>query len=186
MKTTWIASKKRSLFPVIMAAVFGLASHSCSEDPISHHQNKDTGNDLVAMKSEQFWVDLEGISVNAFEGQVSFEFPEEAVSEPTLFTVTLSQLSRIVEEETNMMNCGVTLSSSNRGQDFFNELVQLKLHYCLSDFNVPAMVDEEDITIYRVDIDGYAYSIGDCTVDSKCKMVNGNIDECGTYVVGEY
>ena len=185
MKTTWIASKKRSLFTVSMAAVFGLVSHSCSEDPISHYQNKDTGNDLVTITSEQFWVDQEGKSVNALEGRVTLEFPEEAVTDPTLFTVALSQLSPMEKGEANMMTCGITLSSLTQGQ-VFQESVLLKLHYCLSDFNAPAMVDEGDITIYRIDNDGYAYSIGDCTVDTKCEMVNGNIDECGTYVVGEY
>ena len=186
MKTKWIASKTRSLVLVIMAAVIVLASHGCEKD----HDPREIGklpvivDDSPSIESEYFWVDQGGSSVNALKGSVTLEFPKGAVTEPTQFTLKKSKLN-CMDRETNLMNCSITLSSNSR-DEFFNEPVLLKLHYCLSDFSNPNAVNEEDITIYRIETNGYAYSIGDCTADAGGKMISGYIDECGTFVLGEY
>ncbi|MCK5693486.1 MAG: hypothetical protein KAI08_11565 [Bacteroidales bacterium] len=184
MKTKWIAPKKSSLVPVIMAAVLGLASFSCSESPLPALQPEDPESVLSGIITEDFWVDQEGKTVYALEGSVILEFPEETVTEPTLFTVALFPLDHVEMDGYNMMNCGISLKSADRWLRF-GKSVQLKLRYCTSDFKTSTKVNEENITIYKIIPNVYAYSIGECTVDITWKMINVCINECGFYVVGE-
>jgi hypothetical protein len=176
MNSKWIASKKSSLIQVIMAAALGMAGFSCTEpmlgDPqIEHPTNGD------------FWVGQEGKVVYALEGRVILEFPEEAVSEPTLFTIASFPLDNLEMDGYNMMNCGVSLTCDVPGLKF-GKSVHLKLTYCSSDFKAGSPVIEEDITIYGIIPDVHAFSIGDCCVDCIWDIISGCIDECGIYVVG--
>ncbi len=177
MNTHWIAPKKSSLVQVIMAAMLSMVGFSCSEpmfgdDPVDH------------MNAGDFWVGQEGKVVYALEGRVILEFPEDAVSEPTLFTIETLPLDNLEMEGYIMMNCGISLTSDIPGLRF-REPVHLKLPYCKSDFKGGTPVIEEDLTIYGIIPDVYACSIGDCCVDCTWDIVSGCISECGFYVVGE-
>jgi len=180
MKTKWIAPKKNSLVPFIMAAVFGLASFSCTES----WDFDDTGDFRSGINTEEFWVDREGKVVYALEGAIILEFPEEAVIEPTLFTLEMFPLNPLEMSGCNMMNCGISLESAAHELKFAKSVL-IKLNYCLSDFKAGNPVDEENLTLYRIVPEVFAYSIGECTVDCTWKLVSGCINECGFYVVGE-
>jgi hypothetical protein len=184
MKTKWIVPRKSSLVSVIMAAVLGLASFSCSESPLPSLQVEDPETDLSGILTQDFWVDREGKTVYALEENVILEFPEEAVKGPTLFTISLFPLDPLEMCGSNMMNCGISLKCADRWLRF-EKSVQLKLRYCTSDFKASTPVNEKNITIYRIVPNVYAYSIGECSVDSTCEMISGCINECGFYVVGE-
>ena len=184
MKTKRIAPKKNSLFLIIMATVLGLTGFSCSEPRLGEPQIGDLEADLSGIISEEFWVDRDGKVVYALEGRVILEFPEEAVIEPTLFTVALFPLNPTEMCGSNLMNCGISLKSADSFQSL-EKSVQLKLLYCSSDFKSGVPVNEENLTMYRIVPSVYAYSIGECTVDCTWKMVSGCIDQCGFYVVGE-
>ena len=180
MKTKWIVPKANCLVTVIMAAVLGLASFGCEKEQIL------TGNtltDLSGIIKEDFWVDREGKIVYALEGSVTLEFPAEAVTEPTLFSVSLFPLSDLEMSGYNMMNCGVYLESADHELKF-EKSVLLKLNYCISDFKAIPL-NEENITIYSIIPNVLAYSVGECSVDCTWEMIKGCINECGLYVVGE-
>ena len=114
MKTKWIVPRRSSLVPVIMAAVLGLASFSCSETRLGDPQIEEPETLLSGIIAEEFWVDQEGLTVYALEGIVTLEFPEEAVTEPTLFTITLLPLDDLEMCGSNMMNCGISLECTDR------------------------------------------------------------------------
>ena len=177
MKTTRIALKNTRLLPLILAAVLGLASFSCSEarlgdDPIEYANDGD------------FWVDREGKVVYALEGSVILEFPEGAVTEPTLFTVESFPQDQLEMDGFNMANCGISLKSAFPGQKFAKS-VHIKLLYCTTDFKAATPVNEENLTIFRILPNVFASSIGQCTVDCTWDMIYGCINECGIYSVGE-
>jgi hypothetical protein len=175
MKTKRIVPKTNSLIPVIMAAVLGLASFSCSEPWL--------GDDPIEYAIDgEFWVDREGKVVYALEGIAILEFPEGTVTEPTLFTVSSFPLDQLEMSGFNMANCGIYLKSDFPGQKFAKSVL-IKLPYCTSDFCAP--LNEENITIYRIIPNVQAYSVGECSVDCTWKMVKGCINECGFYVLGE-
>ena len=176
METKRIAPKKNNLVPVIMAAVLGLASFSCSEPLLGDNEN--------VISSEHFWVDQEGKTVYALEGIVTLEFLEGTVTEPTQFTVELFPVNHLEMSGYNMMNCGIRLESAARELKF-EKSVQLKLNYCISDFKSANPHIEENLTIYNIIPNVFANSIGECSVDCTWEMICGCIDECGFYVVGE-
>jgi len=141
MKTTRIALECSSLLPVILAGVLGLASFSCSEVRL--------GDDPIEYANDgEFWIDREGKVVYALEGKVILEFPEGAVSEPTLFTVATFPLDQLDLSGYNLANCGIYLKSAFPGQRFARA-VHVKLPYCTSDFKTTTPVDEENLTIFR-------------------------------------
>ena len=177
MYTKWIASNKSSLIPFIMAAILGIAGSGCSEPMLGDSQ-------IDYITTVDFWVDQAGAVVYALEGKVILEFPENAVSERTLFTVKTIPLDYLEMDGFNMMNCGISLESDEPGLRF-RKPVHLKLPYCLSNFKAATPVIEEDITIYGIIPDVYASSIGECCVDCTWDIVSGCIEECGFYVVGE-
>jgi hypothetical protein len=167
-----------------MAAVLGFASFSCSESPLPALQAEDHKSVLSGIITEDFWVGPEGKIVYALEGIVTLEFPEETVTEPTLFTVSLFPLNQVEMSGYNMMNCGIHLESAARELKF-EKSVQLELNYCITDFITGVPVNEENITIYNLIPNVDAFSIGECSVDCTWKMICGCIDKCGFYVVGE-
>jgi len=177
MNTKWIASKKSSLVPFIMAAIMGIAGSGCSE-PMLGDPNIDH------LTTDDFWVDQGGKIVYALDGKVILEFPENSVSKRTLFTIASIPLDYLEMDDFNMMNCGISLESNVPGLRFSTP-VHLKLSYCISNFKSASTVNEEDITIYGIIPDVYASSIGECCVDCIWDMVSGCINECGFYVVGE-
>ena len=170
--------------PVIMAAVLGLASFSCSESPLPALQPEDPESVFSGIITEDFWVGPEGKIVYALEGIVTLEFPEETLTEQTLFTVSLFPLNQVYMSEYNMMNCGIHLEAAARELKF-KKSVQLELNYCTSDFKSGTPVNEENITIYNLIPNVDAFSIGECSVDCTWKMICGCIDKCGFYVIGE-
>lgn len=165
------------MVPLIMAAILGIAGFSCSEPMLGDSQ-------IVHLTTGDFRVDQAGAVVYALEGKVILEFPENAVSEPTLFTITTIPLDYLEMDGYNMMNCGFFLESDVPGLRF-RQPVHLKLPYCLTNFKSSTTVIEEDITIFGIIPDVYASSIGECCVDCTWDMVSGCINECGIYVVGE-
>lgn len=184
MKTKRIVAKKSSPVPLIMAAVLGLTSFSCSESWIPCDPCEEPKNNFSGILSEDFRVDREGRIVYALEGAVVLEFPEDAVTEPTLFTLELVPLNHLEMSGYNMMNCGISLESASRKHKF-EKSVLIKLNYCITDFKAGNPVDEENITIYSIIPNVSAHSIGECSVDETWDVINGCITECGFYVVGE-
>jgi hypothetical protein len=177
MNAHWIAPKKSSLVQVIMAAMLSIAVFSCSEPMLG-----DAPIEQIAMGD--FWVSPEGKVVYALEGKVILDFPEEAVSEPTLFTIETMPLDNLEMKGYTMMNCGISLKSDIQGLRF-REPVHLKLPYCNSDFKGSTPIIEENLAIFEIIPNVYAGSIGDCCVDCTWDIVSGFISECGFYVVGE-
>jgi hypothetical protein len=177
MKRARIALKITGLLAVILAAVLGLASFSCSEARL--------GDDPLEVANDgEFWVDQEGKIVYALEGSVILEFPEGAVTEPTLFTVASFPEDQLEMGGFNMAKCGIILKSDFPGQKFAQS-VHITLPYCTSDFKSATPVNEEDLTIFRIIPNVFASSISQCTVDCTWDMIHGCIDECGIYTVGQ-
>lgn len=177
MNRHWFAPKKSSLVQMIMAAMLGIVGAGCSEPMLG-----DAPIEHVAMGD--FRVSPEGKVVYALEGRVILDFPEEAVSEPTLFTIESMPLDNVEMDGYTMMNCGISLKSDIQGLRF-REPVHLKLPYCNSDFKGGTPVVEENLAIYKIIPNVYAASIEDCCVDCTWDIVSGCISECGLYVVGE-
>jgi len=184
MKMKWIAPKKDSLFLIIIATVLGLTGFSCSEPRLGDPLNEGLEADISGIISEDFRVNREAKTVYALDGRVILEFPEDAVTEPTQFSVSLFPLDPTEMCGSNLMKCGISIESPDRFQGF-EKSVQLKMLYCSSDFKTGVPVNEENLTLYRIVPEVFAHAIGECTVDCTWKMISGCIDQCGFYVVGE-
>lgn len=191
MKTKQIASMTGSMVPLILAAVMLLATTGCEEDPYINGDSIEPETEYSGnVMYETFWVDPEGSSVNLFNGAVSMNFPEGAVSNRTDFTLYSFPVHHLDFEGKNIYNRGYSLIGE-MDNEFFLQSVTLQLKYGMAESywkkSVPA--NQENLTIYFVSPCLYSYerivSIGDCCVDVDCKIVKGCISHCGFYVVGE-
>lgn len=192
MKTNWIALKKGSLLPVIVAAVTTLTIISCEEDPLLINEENTvpeaqySGNILDAT----FSVNPEGNVVELFNGLISLEFPEGAVTEPTEFTMVSFPLHHLDLDGHNLYNRGFSLTGDLMDSRFISS-IRIRVRFDLAEKNwlksVP--VNPEELNIYNISPFGCAIkrvtSIGDCCTDLSCNMVSGCISQCGSYVVGE-
>lgn len=185
MKTHWISIRFGSLTYVIMAAVLVLACIGCEKDPINSDRDDDE-NKILA--SEDHWVQPEGTSLIVLDGSVFLDFAPGAVTSPTLITIAAVAVDDDPMEEYNSMDQGILLKSSSQDLVFENS-VNVRMNYALESFQGSARIDEEQLTIYKVESVGSLLenmvSIGQCCVDCSCKTVSGCISECGLYVVGE-
>jgi hypothetical protein len=193
MKTKWNALRRSSLLPMIMAAVMTLTTMSCEvEPPILSGESLApevvySGN----IMNETFWVNPEGSNLVLFNGDISLEFPEGAVSVPTQFVLVSFPLHHLDLDCHNYYNRGYSLSGITPYQKFDTSSIKIRIRYDLSEENwlktVP--VDPSNLTILNVSPNVYAYdrvvSIGDCYTDISCKIIKGCICQCGFYVVGE-
>jgi hypothetical protein len=191
MKTKWIALRMPNLVPLIIASVMGLTNYGCEEgywDDFPNEPEENFSDEFLFGHdaSESFTVFPGGSVVQILDGVVTLEFPEGAVAEPTKFTLSTSALDPDGMYEYNLMNRAISLKpelASKSGE--FEVPVKIKMNYDESRFIRTLKSPEDNLTIYNLNDIYYAYSIGDCCVDCECKTVDGCINQCGIFVVGE-
>jgi hypothetical protein len=194
MKTKWNALRRSSLLPMIMAVVLAITIMGCEKE-VPKAPGESLAPEAVYsgnIMDETFWVNPEGSSLVLFNGDISLEFPEGAVSVPTQFTLASFPLHQIDLDGHNYYNRGYSLSGTTTSdQQFMTNDIEIQIKYDLSEENwlktVP--VDPSTLTILNVSPTVYAYdkvvSIGDCYTDFSSKIIKGCICQCGFYVVGE-
>jgi len=193
MKTNWIAQKKSSLFPLVMAAIFTLTTIGCEEiSPLSTEDRPEIENNYSGdIMSHSFMVYPEGTEVNLLDGAAKLVFPEGSVMVATEFTLTCFPIHHLDLDGINTYNRGISLQSGTLNHKLVNVLIQLNYDLVPDNWlkSIPVVDAEKSLTIYHVSPVLYAYeriySIGDCCVDISCKMIKGCISCCGFYVVGE-
>jgi len=193
MKTNQIGLKSSGLLQLIMAAIMTLTFLGCEEDISSSTERfpylEREYNENV--KIQTFKVQPEGTEVSVFGGSVLLNFPEGSVSAPTLFIITLFPIDPFDLDGINMYNKGLYLEGDTPNQKLINVTIQVNYDLDPESWkeNVPDENAEQNLTIFHVSPDIYAYqrinSVGNCCIDSECKMIKGCIKNCGYYVVGE-
>lgn len=187
MKPKWLALKKCS--PVLIASALVMFTVGCSEtlnvDPIP--QPEDTQLFSGNIITEQFTVGPEGGHFTALGETVCLDFPENAVSQSTLFNISTFPLHHLDHYDLTLMDRGISIESTGPDRKFA-QMVKIRMKYDFSS-QKGAPVDEQNLTIYTVYGNFYRhpniYPIGACCVDCDCQVVIGCICESGTYVVGE-
>lgn len=175
--------------PFILASALVVLTFGCSEtmtvdDPIPQPFNTQslTGN----IVTEQFTIGPEGGHVTALGETVCLDFPEDAVTKPTLFTITSHPLHQLDHYDLTLMDRGVSLEMAGIDKGFA-QMVKIRMKYDFSS-QKGAQVEEENLTIFTVYGNYFRfpniYPIGECCVDCECQTVIGCICETGTYVVG--
>ena len=193
MKTKWIVSKTSSLYPLIMAAVMGLATMGCEESPPIYPERPQasgaeySGNIL----SQTFTVYPEGTEVTVLGGTAWLKFPVGSVLVPTEFNIASFSIHHLDLDGINMFKRGIYLEGDTPYRNLTNVMIRLNYDLAPENWkkNTPAPDAEKNLTIYHVSPTIYAYqrinSIGDCCVDCSGKMIKGCISSCGFYVLGE-
>jgi len=141
--------------------------------------------------NETFWVNPEGSSIVLFDGDVSLEFPEGAVSASTQFTLASFPLHHLDLDAHKYYNRGYSLSGITPYQKLNSGNIKINIKYDMLEESWPMGVptDPGNLSILNVSPTVYSYdrvvSIGDCCTDFSCKIIKGCICQCGFYVVGE-
>jgi hypothetical protein len=189
MKPNLIALERNGMVGFIMLAVVFLIAQGCSEtisvDPIP--QPEEPGPVSGNIVTEQFWIGPEGGHIVMLDETVCLDFPEGSLDKMTLFNISSIPLDQLDLDGYNMMERAVVIEAAGLTRNF-NHFVNIRMRY-----DVPSqkgtLLNEEDLTIYCMFGDFYRkpniYSIGECCLDCECKTIQGSIDECGTFVVGE-
>lgn len=177
---------------MILASALILLVCGCSEtptvDPVIPEAEASyllSGNIIT----EQYTIGPEGGHITALGETVCLEFPEGAVSESTLITVTSFPINHLDHYDLNLMDRGVSIDISETGADNgFGQMVKLRMRYDFSN-SKRTPLNEKNLTIYTIYGNYYRhpniYPIGECCVNCDCQAVQGCICESGTYVVGE-
>ena len=178
---------------MIMAAVFALITVGCDKvEPLVFVDSPSPGAQYSGnIMNATFWVNPEGSNIVLFDGDVSLEFPEGAVSVPTQFNLVSFPLHHLDLDGHNIYNRGYSLSGITPYEKFNTSSTKIQIKYDLLEENwlkgVPT--DPGNLTILNVLPTIYAYdrvvSIGNCCTDFSCKIIKGCICQCGFYVVGE-
>ena len=186
MKAKWIALRLRSLVPWMIASFMVLANYGC-EDLLSEPEVDLPEECLFGdINSESFTVFPGGSVIQSLDGIVTLEFPKGAVTIPTKFTLSSSSLDPNDVYGYNLMNTTISLQPELASKSREFEIpVKITMNYDESRFMRSLKSPEDNLTIYNLNDIYYAYSIGDCCVDCDCKTVDGCIDQCGIFVVGE-
>ncbi len=178
------------LLTFLMAALILLTIMGCEKeiltDPGISHGPEHPGSII----SQTFKVGPGGAEVSVFGGSVLLEFPEGSVAATTLFIISYIPVNHLDLNGMNMYNMGLYLEGDSPNQKLND--VSIQVNYDLDPENwkksAPGTTDE-NLTIYHVspDIDAYQIinSIGECCVDCSSRMIQGCINSCGFYVVGE-
>lgn len=181
----------RKLVPLIIASIMVFVGYGCEEgywDDFPKETEKDLPEEFLRgqVSSESITV-FPGESVkHVLDGVVSLEFPEGAVKVPTTFTLSASSLDNNGMHGCNLMNRAVSLEPELAfySRDF--EIpVKITMNYDVARFMCSLKRPEDKLTIFSLNDIFYAFSIGECCVDCECKIVEGSIDQCGIFVVGE-
>lgn len=186
MKTKWIALRMLNLVPWMIASVM-LLTTTCCEDLLKEPE-VDLPEDFLFgyVPPESFTVSPSGTVIHTLDGVVTLEFPIGAVTEPTSFILSTSSLDPNDEYGYNLMKRTISLKTELASKSKEFEIpVKIVMNYDESSFMRPFKSPEDNLTIYNLNDLYYAYSIGDCCVDCESKNVEGCIDQCGIFVVGE-
>ncbi|MGW8315966.1 MAG: hypothetical protein ACWGNV_10225 [Bacteroidales bacterium] len=190
MKTKMLALER--CVPLILASVLILLVCGCSESPTVDPVIPEFEETYLAsgnIISEQYSIGPEGGHITALGETVCLDFPENAVYESTLITISSFPIHQLDQYNLNLMNRAVAIDISETGTDNgFGQMVRLRLRYDFSSLKgVP--VNENNLTIYTIYGNYYRhpniFPIGECCVNCNCQVVQGCICESGTYVVGE-
>jgi len=195
MKTKWISSHKSSRYYPALAVVILVTCIGCTKEP----PVPPTPGSLAAEKyldlrvvTEQYWVDPEGTTINAFNGGVILDFPEGVVNEPTLVNLASFPLDGLEREGYHLMDRGFSITRDSEYEPIsssLNHYVKIKISF---DSNLLAGrkgTMESAFTIFYLNHYGSANErielMSKCTRDISGNSFNGCLYCCGTYVVGE-
>jgi hypothetical protein len=175
--------------PVFLASLLILFPFGCSEtynvDPIPQPEDVQLNSGNII--TEQYTIGPEGGHITALGETVCLDFPEGAVTEPTLLNISTFPIHQLDHYDLKLMNRGVSIQSTGIDRKF-SQMVRIRMKYDLtSQKGTPE--NEENLTIYSIYGNYYRfpniYPVGECCVDCDCKAVIGCICASGTYVVGE-
>lgn len=193
MKTKRIASMPGSLLTFLMAALFLFTIIGCGENYEHPFETEKSDNEAVYpefINSQSFKVPPEGKEVSVFGGSVVLNFREGSVAGPTIFTISSFLVNPLDLDDMNLYNMGLYLEGESPNLDLKDVSIRVKYDLDPESWkkSAPGPTDE-NLTIYHVspnilDYEGI-YSIGGCCVDCSSTMIQGCIDCCGFYVVGE-
>ena len=179
------------LLTFLMAALILLPIVGCEEEDLLNTEKSLTEVELPEfLKSQAFKVPQEGKEVSVFGGSVILNFQEGSVAGPTMFTISSFLVNHIDLDNMNMYNIGLYLEGESPNQNLEN--VSIKVKYDLDPeswkTSTPGPTDE-NLTVYHVSPNIFAHErikpIDECCVDFSSTMIQGCIDCCGFYVVGE-
>jgi hypothetical protein len=192
MKTKRIASMRGGLLTFLMAALIVLTIMGCEkeENPWNTEKSLTEAEYPEFIESQAFKVPPEGKEVSVFGGSVILNFQEGSVAGPTMFTISSFLLNHLDLNDLNMYNMGLYLEGESPKLDLKDVSMQVKYDLDPESWkkSAPGPADE-NLTIYHVSPDIYDYqtinSIGECCIDCSSTMIQGSINCCGYYVVGE-
>ena len=179
------------LLTFLMAALIILTIMGCEkEDPGTTERPLYEVEYPEFLKSQAFKVPPEGKEVSVFGGSVILNFEEGSVSGPTMFTISSFLVNHLDLDDMNMYKLGLYLEGEYPSLNLKDVTIQVKYDLDPESWkkSAPGPTDE-NLTIYHVSPNIFTYegiySIGECCVDCSSTMIQGCIDCCGFYVVGE-
>lgn len=179
------------LLTFLMAALILLTIMGCEkEDPLNTEKLLTEAEYPEFLESQAFKVPPDGKEVSVFGGSVILNFPEGSVEAPTIFAISSFLVNQFDLDDMNMYNMGLYLEGESPSQKLNNVSIQVNYDLAPESWKKGAPgPSDENLTIYCVYPNIFAYeginSIGECCVDCSSTMIQGYINNCGFYILGE-